>query len=102
MVVISYKLIREFTVHYPDSANALNTWFKASEKANWSNFHQLKEDFNSVDAVGNDRYVFNIKGNNYRLIALINFSIRTIYLLFIGTHGEYDKIDASTIKLRKK
>ncbi|CAG5073199.1 mRNA interferase HigB [Dyadobacter sp. CECT 9623] len=102
MVVISYKLIREFTVRYPDSANALNTWFKTSEKANWSNFHQLKADFNSVDAVGNDRYVFNIKGNNYRLIALINFSIRTIYLLFIGTHDEYDKIDASTIKLRKK
>jgi mRNA interferase HigB len=102
MVVISYKIIREFTLIYHDSGPSLNAWFKIVGKTNWANFHQLKETFNSVDSVGNDRYVFNIKGNRYRLVALINFNVRTIYILFLGTHTEYDKIDASTIKFRKK
>ena len=53
--------------------------------------------FNSVDSVGNDRYVFNIKGNRYRLVALILFKIRTVFILFIGTHKEYDLINAKTI-----
>ena len=57
----------------------------------------MKEMFNSVDAVGNDRFVFNIRGNNYRIIALIFFDIRTVYIRFVGTHQEYDKIDCSTI-----
>lgn len=57
----------------------------------------MKEMFNSVDAVGNDRFVFNIRGNNYRIVALIFFDIRTVYIRFVGTHQEYDKIDCSTI-----
>ena len=61
----------------------------------------MKNTFNSVDAVGNDRYVFNIKGNDYRLIALIILKVRTIFILFIGTHQEYDKIDASTEAFKK-
>ncbi|MEO6283937.1 MAG: type II toxin-antitoxin system HigB family toxin [Dyadobacter sp.] len=95
-------MIREFALAHHDSATSLNLWYKIVQKTNWANFHQLKETFNSVDSVGNDRYVFNIKGNNYRLVALINFNVRTIYILFIGTHNDYDKIDASTIKFRKK
>jgi mRNA interferase HigB len=54
-----------------------------------------------MDAVGNDRYVFNIKGNNYRLIVLIIFKVRTVFILFIGTHNEYDKINASTVAFKK-
>lgn len=95
-------MIREFALRYPDSANTLSVWFKKAQKANWANFHEVQKDFNSVDAVGNDRYVFNIKGNNYRLVTLIIFSTRTIYLLFIGTHIQYDKIEASTIRIGKK
>jgi len=60
----------------------------------------MKNTFNSVDAVGNDRYVFNIRGNNYRLIALIIFKVRTVFILFIGTHKEYDKVKASTIAFK--
>jgi mRNA interferase HigB len=52
----------------------------------------MKAMFNSVDAVGNDRYVFNIRGNNYRLIAMIFFDVRTVYIRFVGTHSEYDKL----------
>jgi mRNA interferase HigB len=57
----------------------------------------MKAIFNSVDAVGNDRFVFNIRGNNYRLVAMIFFDIRTVFIRFIGLHKEYDKIDCSTI-----
>ena len=60
---------------------------------NCSNFHELKNIFNSVDAIGNDLYVFNIKGNNYRLITRIIFKTRTVFIKFIGSHNEYNKID---------
>ena len=61
-------------------------------------FYNVRDTFGSVDAVGNDRYVFNIKGNDYRLIAMIFFDKRTVYIRFIGTHAEYDKLkDCSTI-----
>jgi mRNA interferase HigB len=102
MVIISYRAIREFGKKYPDALEALNIWHTTVEKASWSHYHEAKEAFNSIDAVGNDRYVFNIKGNKYRLITLINFKVRTLYILFIGTHAEYDKIDASTILLKRK
>ena len=102
MVVISYKAIREFAEKHRDSLEALTIWFKVTERADWSHFHDIKQVFNSVDSVGNDRYVFNIKGNRYRLVTLINFNVRTIYILFIGTHAEYDLIDASLVKFKKK
>jgi mRNA interferase HigB len=102
MVVISYKSIREFSDKHGEAHEALTIWYKIAERSNWSHFHDVKQVFNSVDAVGNDRYVFNIKGNHYRLVALINFNVRTIYVLFIGTHAEYDKIDAATIKFKRK
>lgn len=70
-------------------------------KNDFANFNELRMIFNSVDAVGNDRYVFNIRGNRYRLIALIHFDVRTVYILFVGTHGEYDKINAATIQFKK-
>ena len=65
--------------------------------ADWSCFADIKNTFNSVDYVGNDNYVFNVKGNDYRLVVRIIFKIRHVYIRFIGTHAEYDKIDASTV-----
>ena len=80
----------------------LISWYNEVKKSDWANFSELKLSFNSADAVGNDRYVFNIKGNKYRIIALIIFKVRTVFILFIGTHKEYDKIEASTVIFRKK
>lgn len=57
----------------------------------------MKRTFNSVDSVGNQHYVFNIKGNSYRLVAVVKFTIKTVFIRFIGTHSEYDKIDCATI-----
>jgi len=101
MVVISYKTIRDFSDKYYDAKDALNNWYRVVEKADFANFNELRAMFNSVDAVGNDRYVFNIRGNHYRLIALIQFNIRTVYILFVGTHKDYDKINAARIKFKK-
>jgi mRNA interferase HigB len=101
MVIISKAFIRDFALKHIDSDNALEDWYELTTNANWKNFNEMEKTFNSVDAVGNDRYVFNIKGNNYRLIALIIFKVRTVFILFIGTHNEYDKIDASAITYKK-
>lgn len=101
MVVISYRTIREFIEKHKDAEDALNNWYNITERADWANFNEMRLIFNSVDAVNNDRYVFNIKGNHYRLIALIHFDVRTVYILFVGTHKEYDKIDASKVKFKR-
>lgn len=73
---------------------ALFHWYDVAMGADWSCLADVKKHFSNVDYVGDDRYVFNIKGNHYRLIVIIHFDIRTIYVRFIGTHAEYDKINA--------
>jgi mRNA interferase HigB len=93
MVIISYKTIREFAQKHPTSQDALNNWYIIMDKADFANFNELRKTFGSADAVGDDLYIFNIKGNHYRLIARIIFKVRTVYIKFIGTHAEYDKMD---------
>jgi len=97
MVIISKSIIYRFCESHTIAIDSLNEWYVKCKAADWNNFAELKNDFNSADFVGNDRYVFNIKGNRYRLVAMIHFSIRTIYNRFIGTHADYDKIDCSII-----
>ncbi len=97
MVVISKKAITEFSEAEPKSAEALMNWYKETKNAVWKNYAAVKKSFNSVDAVGNGLYVFNIHGNNYRLIARIIFTVRTVYIKFIGTHKEYDKVDLGAL-----
>jgi mRNA interferase HigB len=93
MVVLSYRIIKEFIEDHSDAEDALNNWYTITEKADWANFHEIKKIFNTIDSVGNDLYVFNIRGNHYRLIARIIFRVRTVYIKFIGTHKEYNKVD---------
>lgn len=92
MRIITYKRIKEFINIYPTSELALNFWYHTDAAKQWNSFSDLKGDFNSVDYVGNHRFVFNIKGNRYRLIAIISFKAKKVYIRFIGTHSEYDKI----------
>ena len=96
MVIVSKKAINEYASARPQATEALNEWFIKTKAADWSNFAEVKNTFNSVDYVGEDRYVFNIKGNQYRLIALIISPVRTVFIRFIGTHTEYNKLDASS------
>lgn len=97
MVIISKTILVEFSAQYSDLEDALNKWYEISKKANWNSLNDLKKTFNTVDYVGNDRYVFNIKGNKYRLVVMIFFDVRTMFIRFIGTHAEYDKIDCTNI-----
>ncbi len=99
MKIVSHRKIREFyeANGHEDSRVALERWYDAAERAEWKNLSDIKVDFSTVDYVGNQHYVFNIRGNNYRLVVVIKFTIGYIYIRFIGTHAEYDKIDSSTI-----
>ena len=101
MVIISKATLRDFSAFHPNSEIPLEDWYDLVKNADWKNFNEMRNTFNSVDAVGNDRYVFNIKGNTYRLIALILFNVRTVFILFIGSHKEYDKIDAAKVAYKK-
>jgi len=97
MVVIAKAKLAQFAKAHPLVAQALSTWYTTVKQQNWRCFADIKLTYNSVDSVGNDRFVFNIKGNEYRLVAMIHFSTRTTYIRFVGTHAEYDKINCSTI-----
>ncbi|MBR1433784.1 MAG: type II toxin-antitoxin system HigB family toxin [Bacteroidales bacterium] len=97
MRIIAISTLREFWTIHPNSEQALREWYVKTERANWNSLNDIRKDFNSVDYVKNQRYVFNIKGNDYRLIAAIKFTPSLVYIRFVGTHSEYDKIDASII-----
>jgi mRNA interferase HigB len=101
MVIISKAALRDFSQRFPDAEDALEKWYDETKAADWQNFPAMKNTFNSVDAVGNDRYVFDIKGNHYRLIALIIFKVRTVFILFVGTHQEYDKVQAKNVTFKE-
>ncbi len=75
----------------------LQTWYKIAENADWKNTNDVKKIYGSADIVGNSRMVFNIKGNDYRLIVAFNFQRQWVFIKFIGTHKQYDKIDVSAI-----
>lgn len=99
MRIVSHRKLKEFyeTKGHEDSRVALERWYDITEKAEWKSLSDIKVDFPATDYVGNQHYVFNIKGNNYRLIVVIKFTIGYIYIRFVGTHQEYDKKDSKTI-----
>jgi mRNA interferase HigB len=88
--VISRQRIVEFIKEHKDSESSLMAWFKAAKKARWQHLAELKEDYPSADLVG-DLTVFNIKGNDYRLIAYINYQYKQVLVRAIMTHQEYNK-----------
>lgn len=99
MRIISHRKLRDFyeSKGREDSKIALERWYQIAEEAEWKNFSDIRVDFPNADYVGNQHYVFNIKGNNYRLIVVIKFTINRIFIRFVGTHKEYDKINCSNI-----
>lgn len=90
MVVITKGVIDAFAKKHSNAIIPLNEWYEKTKKAQWRKFSEVKLTFNSVDAIGNDRYIFNIGGNNYRIVAMIHFDIRTVYIRAVLTHPEYD------------
>ena len=92
MRVIAHSTLVYYYQQHPEAKTALEEWYKTTLRAEWKCFADIKKSFNTVDAVGNQRYVFNIKGNDYRLIVVILFTPQSVFIRFIGTHAEYDKI----------
>ena len=97
MQILNKELIEKYIKKNISSANALNRWVEMIEQLTFSNHNELKLIFPSVDYIGKSRYVFNIKGNDYRLVAVVLFAMGTITVCFIGTHSEYDKVDCLTV-----
>lgn len=95
-VISRLKLIKYWEKH-PDAETPLRIWFKKIEKAKWKNLNELKKDFPSADYVGNNRVVFDIKGNKYRIVVLVYFEGQKMFIRFVGTHAEYDKIVAKDV-----
>lgn len=97
MILTNLSLIETFVRKHSDSVKSINKWLKEVCDKNWKNHAELKLDYPSADYVGNSRYVFNISGNKYRIVAVVIFINGVMDLRFIGTHAEYDRIDCSTI-----
>jgi mRNA interferase HigB len=95
--IIAKKILREFWEIHPDCEQQLKSWFKEINKAVWKNSNDIKSEYPSASILINNRFVFNIKGNKYRLIVKINFEYEMVWVRFIGTHAQYDKINANNI-----
>ncbi len=92
MRIFTEQTLKQYIEQVPESKTALQEWVSIVKKSDWKTFADVKRTFNSVDSVGNQRYVFNIKGNQFRLVVIFKFTIQFVYIRFIGTHAEYEKI----------
>jgi mRNA interferase HigB len=97
MRVIAKKALREFWERFPDAEGPLLAWYREVEPEDWDAPAKVKEKFRNASIVGNNRAVFNIKGNDYRLVVRINYPYRVVYVRFVGTHAEYDRIDVEEV-----
>ena len=95
--IISKRTLREFWEKHADSEQQILSWYKDFQNGNYSSSKDVLNNYSACRSIGLNRYVFKIKGNNYRLIIKINFELKTAWIRFIGTHSEYDKID--TLKI---
>ena len=97
MRIIARKTLRDFWETHPDTEQPLRAWFHDTKLADWTGPADIRAVYASASFLANNRVVFNIRGNRYRLIVAINYDYRVVYIRFIGTHAEYDQIDAATI-----
>lgn len=95
--IFSKGTLRQFWEKYPETEQYLKTWYETAMNADWKSPNDVKTTYANVSVLKNQRLVFNIKGNSYRLIAKFNFEKQWIFIRFLGTHQEYDKINANTI-----
>jgi len=95
--IFAKSTLRIFWESHPDSEQYLKTWFDTAMNSGWKSPNEVKQTYANASILKNGRVVFNIKGNTYRLVVKLNFEKQWIFIRFIGTHEEYDKIDANTI-----
>jgi len=95
--IIAKKILRDFWEIHPDIEQQLKAWYQETSKADWKSPGDIKLEYPSASFLTDNRVVFNIKGNHYRLIVKISYDYQMIWIRFIGTHADYDKINAKTI-----
>jgi mRNA interferase HigB len=97
MHIVSRKALREFWEKRPDAKHALQAWYTDVKHANWKNPADIKANHQTASFLANNRVVFNIKGNQYRIVIVVQYKFGNVYIRFVGTHRDYDRIDANII-----
>ena len=97
MRILAISALREFWKKHHDAEIPLRSWYAAASRADWRSPAAVKASYRNANIIANNRVVFNIKGNDYRLITAVHYNRRMMFIRFVGTHREYDKIDAATI-----
>src|SRR4051812_9802964 len=97
MRIISRSTLREFWLKHPDAMQPLMAWYADAKRGDWGTPTDIKQVYRNASVLANNRVVFNIKGNIYRMVVAIHYPFRIIFIRFVGTHAEYDRIDATTI-----
>ena len=100
MRVIARSTLEAFWAAHAETKQPLLAWYDEATAARWATPQDIKNTYASASFVGSNRVVFNIKGGNYRLIAAVAYNYQAVYIKFIGTHAEYDKIDAATVEMQ--
>lgn len=99
MRVIAVSTLRVFWKQHPEAEQPLKAWYEEASHAHWTQPSDIKDQYRSASILKNRRVVFNIKGNDYRLIVAVAYQLQIVYVKFIGTHKEYDAVDAETIDM---
>lgn len=97
MRIISRKKLKDFWIKHEDAENLLKAWFADAKNAQWSTPANIKNNYRNASFLSENRVVFNIKGNKYRLIVVVHYNFGLVYIRFVGTHEEYNKINANKI-----
>jgi len=97
MRIIARRVLREFWEQHSDARQALQAWYADVKQAAWKSPADIKKIYRNASLVANNRVVFNIKGNRYRLVVAIQYEFGIVYIRFVGTHQEYDRIDAAVV-----
>jgi mRNA interferase HigB len=95
--VVSRPILIAFWTKHPEAEAALSAWYNQARAAEWRTPQDIRAQFNSADFLGDNRVVFDVGGNKYRVIVRISYTFKQVLIKFVGTHAEYDKIDAATV-----
>jgi mRNA interferase HigB len=97
MRIIAIKTLRDYWKEFPLAEQALLAWYQEVENAQWNNPNELKEQYRGASILNDKRVVFNINGNNFRLVVDVEYKLKIVFIVWFGTHNQYDKIDIKTI-----
>lgn len=97
MNVVTRKKLQEFWTRHPQAKAPLSAWYNHAKAANWLSPQDIRDDFRSADFIGDNRVIFNVGGNNYRVVVRVSYTYKQVLVKFIGTHADYDRIDPLTL-----